>query len=550
MNAKEQGLIAGVDCAAWAALAATAKSLGAAHLRQLFDADASRGAVFSSAAVGLRLDYSRQRIDGGVVDLFARLADELRLRDRIEALFAGDPVNVTEGRAALHTALRRPASDRAALQVGGVDVWPDVLAQRRRMLAFAEAVRTGAATGSSGKPFDLVVNIGIGGSDLGPAMAVEALRPYTRTAPRSAFVANVDGVQLTDALEGADPARTLFIVCSKTFGTQETRANALAARRWTCEALGERAVPAHFVAVSVNAPAMDEFGIPQQHRFPMWDWVGGRYSIWSAIGLSLAIAIGADRFEEFLSGASALDSHFRTAPWKDNLPVLLGMLGVWNRNFLGLPTLAILPYSQRLARFPAYLQQLEMESNGKSRRMNGADVAVATCPIVWGEPGSMAQHSFFQLLHQGTPAAALDFLLPARSSSGRPDQQILAVANCLAQAEALAFGRPAPGGQPWKQYDGNRPSSVLLFRELDPATLGTLIALYEHKVFVQSVLWGINAFDQWGVELGKSLCESLLPLVSDAMAGGPATAGQRGRTAGSALHETLLWLKGASRVGD
>jgi glucose-6-phosphate isomerase len=420
---------------------------------------------------------------------------------------------------------------------------PDVLRERARVLDFAEGVRTGRIRGSDGRSFTLVVNIGIGGSDLGPAMAVEALRGFADGAPRLAFVANVDGVQLVDALAHADPARTLFIVCSKTFTTQETRANALAARTWLRERLGDAAVPAHFAAVSVNASAMDEFGVHPQYRFAMWDWVGGRYSVWSAIGVALAVAIGAARFEEFLAGARAMDEHFRSAPWAGNLPVLMGLLGVWNRDFLQLPTLAVLPYDQRLARFPAYLQQLEMESNGKSVELDGTPVRTLTCPVVWGEPGSMAQHSFFQLLHQGVPAAALDFLLPARSSCGRQEQQELAIANCLAQAEAFAYGQSAErvaaelrasGADeariaellPHKVHAGGRPSSLILFRQLDPRTLGSLIALYEHKVFVQSVAWGINAFDQWGVELGKKLCEGIVPLVRSASRESASTAAE------------------------
>jgi glucose-6-phosphate isomerase len=321
----------------------------------------------------------------------------------------------------------------------------------------------------------------------------------------------VDGVQLADVLADANPRQTLFIICSKTFTTQETRANADTARAWLMRKLGDKAVPKHFAAVSVNAKAMDAFGIHPDNRFAMWDWVGGRYSVWSSIGLSLAIAIGAKHFNAFLAGARAMDEHFTSAPWCDNLPVLAGMLGAWNVNFLELPTLAVLPYDQRLARFPAYLQQLEMESNGKSVRMDGRPVSTETCPVVWGEPGNPAQHSFFQMLHQGTPRAALDFLLPARSSCGNQRQQELAIANCLAQAEAFAFGQLSDN--PHKVHVGNRPSTLLLFKHLDPFTLGALIALYEHKVFVQSVIWGVNAFDQWGVELGKKLCEGIVPLV-------------------------------------
>ncbi|MEO8315504.1 MAG: glucose-6-phosphate isomerase, partial [Pseudomonadota bacterium] len=386
-----------------------------------------------------------------------------------------------------------------------------VLAERKRMLAFADRVRGGAIRGSSNEPFELVINIGIGGSDLGPAMTVEALRQYSDGAPRIAFVSNVDGCRLADLLATANPARTLFVVCSKTFTTLETRTNADSARRWLAAGLGAAAVPAHFAAVSVNTEAMDVFGIHRDYRFAMWDWVGGRYSIWSSIGVSLAIAIGSEHFDAFLAGAAVLDEHFLAAPWQENLPALMGLLGIWNINLLKLPTLAVLPYEDRLGRFPAYLQQLDMESNGKRVRSDGSPVFCDTAPVVWGEPGNNAQHSFFQMLHQGTLRAALDFLLPARSSCGDAHAHNLAIANCLAQTEAFAFGQASDN--PHKVHQGNRPSSIVLFRQLDPPTLGALIALYEHKIFTQSVVWGINAFDQWGVELGKKLAGSIAPLV-------------------------------------
>jgi glucose-6-phosphate isomerase len=341
-------------------------------------------------------------------------------------------------------------------------------------------------------------------------MAVQALGNWTRHAPRVEFVSNVDGCALADLLEASDPATTLFIVASKTFTTQETMANARTARRWLADRLGEPAVPAHFAAVSVNARGMDEFGVHPEYRFAMWDWVGGRYSLWSSIGVSLAIAIGREAFESMLAGAYGLDRHFREAPPERNLPVLAALLGVWNINFLGLPTLAVLPYDSRLARFPAYLQQLEMESNGKSVTGGGVPIDWQTAPVIWGEPGNNAQHSFFQLLHQGTPRAALDFLLPVQSSCGLDAHQELAIANCLAQAEAFMTGQRGPEVPSSKVHPGNRPSSVLLFDRLDPATLGALVALYEHKVYAQSVLWGINAFDQWGVELGKKVADGVL----------------------------------------
>jgi glucose-6-phosphate isomerase len=401
------------------------------------------------------------------------------------------------------------------------------------MLAFAQAVRSGQIRGSTEEPFDLVVNIGIGGSDLGPAMAVEALRPFGKEGPRVAFVSNVDGCRLADVLAGAKPRRTLFIVCSKTFTTLETRTNAETARKWVAEKLGGKAIPAHFAAVSVNAAAMDAFGVHPDYRFAMWDWVGGRYSIWSSIGVSLAIAIGAKHFRDFLAGGAAMDEHFLSAPWNSNLPALMGLIGIWNINFQKLPTLAVLPYDDRLSRFPAYLQQLDMESNGKRVRADGSAVSCETAAVVWGEPGNNAQHSFFQMLHQGTPRAALDFLLPALSSCGDNHAHQLAIANCLGQAEAFAFGQVSDN--PHKVHEGNRPSSILLFRQLDPATLGALVALYEHKVFTQSVVWGINAFDQWGVELGKKLAESIAPMVTgkaDPAAGGASLRNTLDRIAG------------------
>jgi glucose-6-phosphate isomerase len=516
--------------AAWRALIARATETRAVSLRALRDADPERGNRFKCEAVGLYLDYSRQRIDHDALHLLASLADAAGLRERIDAMWRGDAINGTEGRAVLHTALR--VAPGATQGPGGADIVGTVLAERERMLAFVDLVRDGQVLGSTGAAIDTVINIGIGGSDLGPAMAVEALHPLTQGAPRVVFVSNVDGTDLANALEDADPATTLFIVASKTFSTQETLANAQSARAWLAGKLGEKAVPAHFAAVSTNAKAMDTFGINPNYRFVMWDWVGGRYSLWSSIGVSLAIAIGRDAFIEFLSGAARMDEHFRTTPWERNLPALMGLLGVWNINCLELPTLAVLPYDGRLKRFPAYLQQLDMESNGKSVSVPGTPVAHSTAPVIWGEPGNNAQHSFFQMLHQGTPRAALDFLLPARSSCDNQPQAELAIANCLAQAEAFAFGfsaeqaaadlksRSLPAERiellaRHKVHAGNRPSSILAFERLDAATLGALIALYEHKVFVQSVVWGINAFDQWGVELGKKMCEEVLPWVRD-----------------------------------
>jgi glucose-6-phosphate isomerase len=521
--------------AAWRALQARATETRAVPLRALRDGDPARGSRFAREALGLYFDFSRQRIDSDGLRLLTSLADAAGLRARIEAMWAGEPINGTENRAVLHTALRVPAVTADA--PGGEAIARQVLAEREHMLEFAVGVRDGAIVGSAGKPFDLVVNIGIGGSDLGPEMAVQALHPLTEGAPRVRFVANVDGTDLANVLEGADPARTLFIIASKTFTTQETLANARSARAWLAGALGEPAVPAHFAAVSTNAKAMDAFGVNPNYRFVMWDWVGGRYSMWSSIGVSLAIAIGRGAFLEFLAGGHEVDQHFRSAPWDANLPVLMGLLGIWNINCLELPTLAVLPYDGRLKRFPAYLQQLDMESNGKSVTMAGEPVAHSTAPVIWGEPGNNAQHSFFQMLHQGTPRAALDFLLPAKSSSGNQPQAELAIANCLAQADAFAFGYTREQAAAelaargldaariellarHKVHAGNRPVSIVAFERLDARTLGKLVAMYEHKIFTQSVVWGINAFDQWGVELGKKMCEEVLPLVRDPGAAG------------------------------
>jgi glucose-6-phosphate isomerase len=519
----------------WADLAAHASSLGSVPTAELFARDPGRFERFSRRAVGLQLDFSRQRIDEVVLAKLTELIDAVGLRERIDAMWRAEKINVTEDRAVLHVALRQPAG----AAVGGVEIEKQVMAERERMLSFAEGVRTGGIKGSTGKPFSLVVNIGIGGSDLGPAMAVQALERFTAGSPRCEFVSNIDGDHLYDVLETADPATTLFIVASKTFVTLETLTNARTARAWLKEKLGEAAVPAHFAAVSVNHRAMDEFKVHPDYRFQMWDWVGGRYSIWSSIGVTVAVAIGREHFLAFLAGGHAMDEHFRTAPWQDNLAALAGGVGVWNVNFLHLPTHAVLPYDDRLRRFPAYLQQLEMESNGKSVTLDGHPVEWETAPIVWGEPGDNAQHSFFQLLHQGTRRAALDFLVPAKSSCGDQNHQDLAIANCLAQAEAFMLGQSAEtvraelsrqslaAGRidalvPHKVHQGSRPSTICLFEKLDPATLGKLIALYEHKVFTQGVIWGINSFDQWGVELGKKLAEQLIPAVKDPAGAHPA----------------------------
>jgi glucose-6-phosphate isomerase len=502
----------GPRTAAWKVLGDHAARLSATHTRSLFEDDAAaRFSRFSCEASGLLLDYSRQKLDEAAMASLAELADAVSLRERIDAMWRGEKINTAEDRAVLHVALRQPRGGG----IGGADIESMVLAERERMLDFAGKVRSGKILGSSRKRFTLVVNIGIGGSDLGPAMAVKALKPFTAGAPACEFVSNIDGCRLNDVLERADPHTTLFIICSKTFTTLETLTNAQTARAWIAQHLSEQAVREHFAAVSVNQKAMDEFGVHPEYRFQMWDWVGGRYSLWSSIGVALAVAIGREHFIALLRGAHEMDEHFRTAPWRQNLPALMALIGVWNINFRKLPTLAVLPYDERLRRFPAYLQQLEMESNGKSVTLAGEPVEWETGPVIWGEPGNNAQHSFFQLLHQGTLRAALDFLLPAKSSCGNQSQQDLAIANCLAQAEAFMAGQVGADIPPQKVHSGDRPSSIVLFPRLDPATLGKLIALYEHKVFVQSVVWGINAFDQWGVELGKKLAVQLAPAVRD-----------------------------------
>jgi glucose-6-phosphate isomerase len=516
----------------WAELATQAARLMIVPVSELFERDPRRFERFSREQVGLLMDFSRQRLDEITLAKLCQLADAVGLRERIEAMWRGEHINTTENRAVLHVALRQPPG----AAVGGAEIEKQVMAERTRMLAFAQEVRAGAVKGSTGQAFRLVVNIGIGGSDLGPAMAVQALHAYTAGAPRCEFVSNIDGVHLAQVLASADPATTLFVVCSKTFTTLETLTNARTARAWLAGRLGERAVPQHFAAVSVNTSAMNEFGVHPEYRFQMWDWVGGRYSIWSSIGVTLAIAIGERHFRDFLGGAHELDEHFRSAPWAENLPVLMGLTDVWNIDFLKLPTLAVLPYDDSLRRFPAYLQQLEMESNGKSVMLDGEPVECGTEAVIWGEAGNNGQHSFFQLLHQGSSRAALHFLLPARSSWGNQAHQNLAIASCFAQAEALTNGQSAetvraelehqglPAAQidaliPHKVNPGSRPLTLVLFRLLDPATLGRLIALYEHSVLTASVVWGINAFDQWGVELGKTLTRKIAPAVDDPAGG-------------------------------
>ncbi len=453
------------------------------------------------------LDFSRQRMDGPALDDLIGLAESTGLRGRIDALFDGLPVNETEHRAALHTLLRAPAG--CALPKALAPLHADVLAVRAQCASFVAGVHAGRRRGAGGARFTDVVNIGIGGSDLGPAMATAALAPYDAGLLRCHFVSNVDGTQFADLVPVLDPGSTLVIVCSKTFTTQETLSNARRVREWLAASLGESAVPRHFAAVSVNGAAMDEFGVGRDARFAMWDWVGGRYSLWSAVGLSLELAVGTAHFEALLAGARAMDEHFRTSAWRDNLPALLGLIAHWNRNAEACGSHCVLPYSQRLARLPAYLQQLEMESLGKRTTRDGRPVTTKTGPVIWGEPGSNAQHSFFQLLHQGTAEVSMDFLLPLTGAAdGQADE--LVIANCLAQVHALMNGHAS--SEPYRVHPGNRPLSLIAFPRLDPRMLGSIIALYEHKVFVESVLWNIDPFDQWGVELGKKICADLLPL--------------------------------------
>ncbi|MFE5285336.1 glucose-6-phosphate isomerase [Nocardia sp. NPDC056611] len=494
---------------AWARLAAHREELAGERISELFGRTPDRGPAMTVEHDGIALDYSKNLVTGETIDLLVALAAERGLAAGVEAMFTGAPINVTERRAVLHTALRAPAD--AVVEVGGVDVVPAVQRTLERMAGFAQAVRSGEWRGATGEPIEAVVNIGIGGSDLGPAMACLALREYGTGTLESRFVANVDGHDLTRALHDLDPATTLFVVSSKTFTTVETLANARAARDWLVDALDDpAAVAKHFVAVSVNASEVSSFGIDPANMFEFWDWVGGRYSLSSAIGLSVMIAIGGEQFRSFLAGAHSMDVHFRTAPAHRNLPILLGLLGIWYRNFWDAQTHAVLPYDQRLARLPAYLQQLEMESNGKSADRDGNPVAVGTAPIVWGEPGTNGQHAFFQLLHQGTITVPCDFigvLTPAHDLTGHHD---LLMANLFAQSQALAFGRAGDDAGEYRAFPGNRPSSTLLLDELTPYSLGALVALYEHKVFTQGWIWNINSFDQWGVELGKILATRLV----------------------------------------
>ena len=513
---------------AFAALGACREAALAQPLSAAFAANPKRFEAFNARLDDLLFDYSKQCVfEDGLAGLFA-LAKAADVEGKRDAMFRGDLVNTTERRAALHTALRNP--EPTPVMVDGRDFAPDIVEERERMLSFAADVRGGLSRGGLGQPFTDVVNIGIGGSDLGPAMATRALAPYGQPQLRCHFVSNVDGADLGDTLKRLDPARTLFIVSSKTFTTLETMTNARSARQWLATALGESAVGDHFAAVSTNLEKVREFGVDGDRVFGFWDWVGGRYSVWSSIGLPLAIAIGPERFKEFLAGGHDVDQHFRTAPMRENIPLLMGLLSVWNRNVLGHATQAVIPYDQRLGRFPAYLQQLQMESNGKGVQLDGSPAAESTGPVVWGEPGTNGQHAFFQLIHQGTEIVPVDFLVAARPTNADKAHHELLLANCLAQGEALMRGRTAEEAKalmtingvapaeaerlaPHKRFSGSRPSSTFLYRELTPRTLGRLIALYEHKVFVEAAIWDINPFDQWGVELGKELASRLAPAV-------------------------------------
>jgi glucose-6-phosphate isomerase len=504
---------------AWKALEAHHQKIGGVHLRKLFADDPGRGERLTLEVLGLYFDYSKNRITDETLTLLVQLAEESGLRERTAAMFRGDKINVTEDRAVLHVALRAPKGE--SIIVDGVDVVPEVHAVLDKMSGFAEKVRGGQWLGHTGKRIRNVVNIGIGGSDLGPVMAYEALKHYSERSLTFRFVSNVDGTDFAEATHDLDPAETLFLVASKTFTTQETMTNAQSARAWCLAALkDEKAVAKHFVAISTNAKEVGKFGIDTANMFGFWDWVGGRYSMDSAIGLSTMLAIGPENFRAMLDGFHAMDEHFRTAPPGRNLPVLLGLLGLWYNDFFGAETVAVLPYDQYLKRFPAYLQQLTMESNGKSVTLDGAHVDYATGAIYWGEPGTNGQHSFYQLIHQGTRLIPCDLIGFCRSLNPLGDHHDLLMSNVFAQAEALAFGKTADevkaeGTPDWlvphRTFEGNRPTNVLLAEALTPGLLGKLVALYEHSVFTQGVLWNIDSFDQWGVELGKVLAKRIIP---------------------------------------
>jgi glucose-6-phosphate isomerase len=513
-----------VKRSAWKALASHYKAVSNLHLRQLFADDPKRGQRMAIEAVGLYLDYSKNRVTDETLNLLLQLAEESGLRARIDAMFSGEKINITEKRAVLHVALRAPKN--ASILVDGKNVVPEVHAVLDRMADFSERVRSGEWKGHTGKRIRNVINIGIGGSDLGPVMAYEALRHYSERSITFRFVSNVDGTDFAEAVQGLEPEGTLFIVSSKTFTTLETMTNAQTARSWSLAGLGgdEKSVAKHFVAVSTNATEVTKFGIDTANMFGFWDWVGGRYSMDSAIGLSTMIAIGPDNFRAMLDGFHQMDEHFRTSPFERNLPVLMGLLGLWYNDFFGAQTVAVLPYEQYLKRFPAYLQQLTMESNGKHVTLDGKAVAYDTSPIYWGEPGTNGQHSFYQLIHQGTRLIPCDFIAFAKPLDQLGRHHDILLANVFAQSEALAFGKTpeqvkAEGTPDWlvphRVFEGNRPSNTILAEQLTPEVLGKLVALYEHSVFTQGVLWNIDSFDQWGVELGKVLAQRIIPEVEN-----------------------------------
>jgi len=505
---------------AWKALAAHYKRIQKLHLRELFTDDPKRGERLTVEVVGLFLDYSKNRITDQTLKLLLQLAKESGLREKIEAMFSGETINLTENRAVLHVALRAPKG--ASIFVDGKDVVPEVHAVLDKMAEFSNRVRGGEWKGHTGKRIKNVINVGIGGSDLGPVMAYEALKHYSERSLTFRFVSNVDGIDFVEAVRDLDPAETLFIISSKTFTTLETMTNAQSARDWLLTGLGGeiKAVAKHFVAVSTNAEKVSAFGIDTANMFGFWDWVGGRYSMDSAIGLSTMLAVGPDNFRALLAGFHEMDEHFRHKPFEKNLPVLMGLLSVWNNDFFGAQTVAVLPYEQYLKRFPAYLQQLTMESNGKHVTLDGKKVNYQTGPVFWGEPGTNGQHSFYQLIHQGTRLIPCDFIAFGRALTPLGRHHDILLANVFAQAEALAFGKTAEevkaeGTQDWlvphRVFEGNRPSNVILADRLTPEVLGKLVALYEHSVFTQGVIWNIDSFDQWGVELGKVLAQRIVP---------------------------------------
>ena len=509
---------------AWKALATHYEAIRGVHLRTLFADDPQRAERMALAAEGLYFDYSKHRATGETLQLLIALANESGLRDRIEAMFRGEKINVTEKRAVLHVALRAPRD--ASIVIDGKNVVPEVHEVLDRMTDFSNRVRSGTWTGHTGKRISAVVNIGIGGSDLGPVMAYEALRYYTDRNLTMRFVSNVDGTDFAEATRDLDPAETLFIISSKTFTTLETMTNAHTAREWSLRALGdEKAVAKHFVAVSTNAAEVTKFGIDTANMFGFWDWVGGRYSMDSAIGLSTMIAVGPDNFRAMLAGFHAIDEHFRTTPFERNIPVLMGLLALWYNNFFGAQTVGVFPYEQYLKRFPAYLQQLTMESNGKHVTLGGVLVNYQTGPIYWGEPGTNGQHSFYQMIHQGTKIIPCDFIGFHQTLNPLGRHHDMLIANVFAQGEALAFGKTpeqvkTEGTPDWlvphRTFEGNRPSTTILAERLTPETLGKLVALYEHSVFTQGVIWQMNSFDQWGVELGKALAQKIIPELEDA----------------------------------